>query len=694
MSSIVDGREVGAVDPEPVPERKTAEWRVLRRLEKAAIGCRCADGIATVRRREPAGCLLYGPYWQLPSGAYRLNFDCRCGKPRMPSQPVLGVEVIVMNRVQLAWLDLNAAELWAGAASLDFVIPPSLGLGAGDEARIEFRFFHLGNADLTITAVDLRTIEMDNVRPPARRWRILGRLERTAIARRVGEGFTVSRSRRAGCLAITGRPILQLPQGRYRLSLQCRSGTPRMATQPVLGMEVVARPRWQNGGSWSWTSLSSGPATTETPLAWRDFTAAELEAGDASTDFVVPAELALEGGQDVVVDLRLVHLANADLTITTVELRQVVEKEAEPTISWEWRLLGRLRKGKAGACELRGVQSGLRLAEGRYQLTVRGEGGVSQSNSVPAFEVQVVTETRRSLRKRGCAVVARQAFTTQMLADGGAKIEFDVPRELSCEANAQMSFDFRLVQLGNANLAINAVSLRKHAELSQIASLSIVGRRSVNVLIVGNCQAETVYEGLVRASGFNHRVSAKYHFVGLHKNLHELGKTELEHSDVLLIQDIRDWENYPLRPYIRDNVRMIKFPLLRFASLWPFDHYNGPGDKEAYEREWPNLTFLYHDGLLARLRKEIPDREQRLIAYRSLSVPGVINFERLHNFEKRRLTAMDQQFGVRIGQFILDNFQKRQLFYTTNHPNAQITAMLIQYLLQRLGIRQVFRPTA
>ena len=109
-----------------------------------------------VRRREPAGCLLYGPYWQLPAGAYRLSFRCRPGKPRMPSEPVLGVEVIAMNRVQLAWRDLTAAELQDETGSLEFSVPPELGLGAGDEARLEFRFFHLGNADLTITAVDLQ----------------------------------------------------------------------------------------------------------------------------------------------------------------------------------------------------------------------------------------------------------------------------------------------------------------------------------------------------------------------------------------------------------------------------------------------------------------------------------------------------------------------------------------------------------
>ncbi|MDE3170813.1 MAG: hypothetical protein KGL75_11775, partial [Acidobacteriota bacterium] len=41
-----------------------------------------------------------------------------------------------------------------------------------------------------------------------------------------------------------------------------------------------------------------------------------------------------------------------------------------------------------------------------------------------------------------------------------------------------------------------------------------------------------------------------------------------------------------LRSDVREDLPIIKFPLLHFASLWPFDHYNGPGDREAYEREF------------------------------------------------------------------------------------------------------------
>ncbi len=688
MSSVVAEANGGAIASEEPPP---PQWHVLGRLEKTAIGTRGAAGVTSVHRREPAGCLLFGPYWQLRAGSYRLGFRCRPGKPRLPSEPVLGVEVIAMNRVQLAWLDLTAAELHDETGSLDFAVPPILGLGAGDEARLEFRFFHLGNADLTITAVDLQGIKNEEARSaPSRMWRMLGRLD-------------------------GGRPLLQLPAGHYRLEIRGEAGTRQMPAAPVLGVEITARRRWQDGRWWSWNSLPGLLPSTGAQLAWRDFTCAELRCGASLCDFEVPAELALEGGQDIVIGLHLRRLGNARLTIKAVDLREITEAEAAPKRR-EWRLLSRFSKGGMGACKadcvtvrhsdqagcfLYGSRPKLRLPTGRYRLSFCCRAGQPRMASQPVIGVEVIARNRAlrisalNLTKTGDAggLRAHCEFTAEALARDWASLDFDVPPELSCESKDEVGFEFRFLHLGNADLTVSAVNLHEIGgeDLPAKSPNFVVSPQRTRVLIVGNCQAQTVHEALVRSGVFNDRLDVKYHFVALQQNLYEQGRSEIESSDILLAQEIKDWENYPLRPYIRDDVRVIKFPLLHFASLWPFDHYNGPGDKEAYEREWPNLTFLYHDGLLARLRKEIPDREERLLAYRSLSVDGIINFVRLHDFEKRRLTAMDKQFDCEIGQFILANFQRRRLFYTTNHPNGEIIGMLMQYLLRQLGIDLAYR---
>src|SRR5207237_2568387 len=111
--------------------------------------------------------------------------------------------------------------------------------------------------------------------------------------------------------------------------VRCDGGIPRMAAQPVLGIEIIARRRWQDGRRWSWNSLLGPPWSGGVQLAWRDFTSAEISTGSAAFDFEVPAELALEGGQDIVVALRILHLGNTALLITTVHILQA--PAAHPT---------------------------------------------------------------------------------------------------------------------------------------------------------------------------------------------------------------------------------------------------------------------------------------------------------------------------------------------------------------------------
>src|SRR5207244_7603078 len=187
---------------------------------------------------------------------------------------------------------------------------------------------------------------------------------------------------------------------------------------------------------------------------------------------------------------------------------------------------------------------------------------------------------------------------------------------------------------------------------------------------------------------------ARYYDVNLRTHLTEAARRDVENCDLLVVQDIADWEESPLRGWAGDHAEIVMFPCIRFASLWPFDGCNGPTDLEAMVQEAPNFTFTYHDGLLARLRREIPDHEQRFAAYRSLAVEGVANYVRAHQFESRRILALDRKYDCNIGQFMLDRFQAEQIFYTTNHPNQQIFEMLITNIMRSLAVRGKIPPVA
>lgn len=539
-----------AADIAPLPRR----WDVLDRLDKSAIGVRGPDASVTVRRSEPAGCILYGPYWQLPAGRYRLSFECRVGTARFHAQPVLGVEIILLNRVQHAWQDFTIGELSGGAGSVVFDVSNEVSREAKNEGRFEFRFFHLGAADVTISASHLVRLEPGEAPPPRRKWRMLGRLEKSLRGTRHADGgVSVRRRAGAGVLLYGGWPYLRLPRGRYRLHIEGRvEAAPSGGLQPVLAVEAIGHSRWRDRGLLRARISAGAPRTGE--RVRRDIAADELNGGTANLEFAVPTELSLDAGCDAPFEFRLFCLGKADLAIEAVDLERLDDDDAA-----------------------------------------------------------------------------------------------------------------------------------EHESAASMPAVHPIRRK--NIVIVGNCQSEIVRQGFTRVDTLNERFHASYHFVTLPTNLYEFARRDLEAADILLVQDIRDWEDFPLRDCVRPGAETIRFPGVRFASLWPFDAWNGPDDTEAYRREAPNLTFAYRDGLLGRLRQQIADPEQRFLAYRSLDCAGVVNYRRLHDFEERRLLSMDRKFDIAIGAYILEHFRKRRILHTTVRPNRQVLDMLMQYILRAIGVR-------
>ena len=206
-----------------------------------------------------------------------------------------------------------------------------------------------------------------------------------------------------------------------------------------------------------------------------------------------------------------------------------------------------------------------------------------------------------------------------------------------------------------------------------------------NLVVIGNCQAEMVTAGL-RHPAFERRLASAYHFVELPRDAHEAARHDLAACDTVLVQDISNFDGYPLRAFIPERAEIVAFPCLRLASPWPFDSQNGPSDAQARDCDAEPPVFTHFDGLLARLRREVPDAEARYQAYCSLAVDGLVNFRRMHQFEERRLRGLDSRFDCTIGQFILDNFRTARLLCATGQPTPVLYRLLLQWLLPRLGI--------
>ena len=180
---------------------------------------------------------------------------------------------------------------------------------------------------------------------------------------------------------------------------------------------------------------------------------------------------------------------------------------------------------------------------------------------------------RRTRRRTGCARFRRADRYGDRSRCGRAV------RHPAASSAAMPSLDDRIGRSDQAGrLPMRGCRVRCGA--APVAASAIVPARR-KVVIIGNCQSETLRQGFAHIEPLNRLFDVRYHFIQLPKNLHEFAARDLETCDILLIQDIRLWDEFPLRDRVRPGADAVRFPLVRFASLWPFDAWNGPGDKRG-----------------------------------------------------------------------------------------------------------------
>jgi len=469
-------------------------------------------------------------------------------------------------------------------------------------------------------------------------------------------------------------PYLRLTPGSYRVQFDGDFSLCRLTKGIVLGLEIVAQNRVLR--------------------AWRDFSYQELATGDRSITFTVPEALSNASGVDAPFELRFTSFAACPFSLTDVTLARTGEARSTAPEPMRWRLRGRTSysANNPASRAWAGLWLGIRRVFRPALLLPHGAYRLDLTTRSPDRSSVVDVTTR------GGQPIAQASLDPSGETNRTASLTFSIAPDIGLESGMPQEIDIAvrgswwarrrivtldLVHLGDATSA--------HPSPGQHIIREARDRRK-SILVIGNCQANLLARGLSDNTHLARLFSVRHHAMIYPANLIESGRREVEEADLILIQDIGDWNHYPLRDHIPlDQVPHARFPCIRFASLWPFDAYNGPGDELARTKDLPNFHFTYFDGLLARLRREIPDPEARFAAYRDLSVAGLINPARLHAMEEKRLTAMDEQYGIDAGCYILENFRKKRVMYTTGHPNGAVLAILQNRILSALGLKRSWR---
>jgi hypothetical protein len=205
------------------------------------------------------------------------------------------------------------------------------------------------------------------------------------------------------------------------------------------------------------------------------------------------------------------------------------------------------------------------------------------------------------------------------------------------------------------------------------------------LIVWGNCQAAALYEVLKRIPAVTSRWDVVHHELWASGATRARDLAQFDGCDVLLAQDLRDWRAHPRAASLDAGTRVVGFPFLYFAALWPFDgHQNGNDPGWRYGEG--EAQFGFSDALLGRLRAEEPDPAVRLARYRALDVPDLPDIARYAAFEEARLLRDDARLGSSLGRFVVERYRRDRLFHAITHPALPLLARLATEVLARLEI--------
>ncbi|HYD08200.1 MAG TPA: WcbI family polysaccharide biosynthesis putative acetyltransferase [Reyranella sp.] len=493
---------------------------------------------------------------------------------------------------------------------------------------------------------------------------VLPALIKQRAGKRHADGSVSVRAFEGATVLLYG-PYWELGGGTYRLDLRFGAIRARHADEAFVGIEIVAQ--------------------NQTLLFAADFSVSDLPDGAASIVFRIDETLCV-GGEDPKVEFRILHFGAASFTIDRMVLAPEDDVPSACLPPFRWRLSPRARRVWRWKAVKDVLLSGrlpgwssftlqfhpwLRLPVGRYKLRFRvpGAHGGSAISAVATV---------------GGRPVADQTFVR---ADGVCSLSLVLPQPVLLGYGGWELFELQVTGANKRDL--NDLQLDRLSGDSQQLSVerpAIVGDAPLRAVIIGNCQAEILTDRLRRLHRWD-RLQVTYHFVGLQPNLQAQGLEELAAANVVLIQDIRDFETYPLRTALPEGAAQHRFPMLRHSVAWPFDTLNGMADPVAAARETTDPYFPNLDGVLGRLRKEIPDPEERFRSYDRLEMKGLPNVDRLVDLERRRLESMDRHHACRLGAYILENYRSHQLFHSVGHPGRELFDQLLAHLHVPLGLK-------
>jgi hypothetical protein len=200
------------------------------------------------------------------------------------------------------------------------------------------------------------------------------------------------------------------------------------------------------------------------------------------------------------------------------------------------------------------------------------------------------------------------------------------------------------------------------------------------VIISGNCHGRFLRSSLTRVIGADYDVVWARHMGARGQDV--AAEEALRRCAFVLEQTGHFTSDLIGKALLPPDCRVIRFPIVWMNSLWPLNCVDPRNQPRGPDDRGP---FPYGDRLLMQYLEEGASPEEAVERWFDADLGTWKKLDRYHEINVSKVRQLDLESDVPLGAFVLDNFRRRRLFVTYNHPSPLMLLHMATALCEALG---------
>jgi hypothetical protein len=206
-------------------------------------------------------------------------------------------------------------------------------------------------------------------------------------------------------------------------------------------------------------------------------------------------------------------------------------------------------------------------------------------------------------------------------------------------------------------------------------------------IVFGNCAAKVIAWLLSENDHFTENHEIIYHRSFTHPGAGKASTPleKIKRCSILLVQK-GHMQSPGFMADIFPTCTVVSFPVLNLHTLWPFyrmDPRNKPEPGFEFGR------YPYGDLQVMKLLKEKLPPEEVFKQYMEINIKEKVDLSAIYQEEITKGKILDAQCDIPLYDYVEENFKKKRLFFTPNHPTPDLSMYAVGKILDRLRFRKM-----